>query len=289
MKTHSTLSLVCKGSLLLLDRPRIMGIINLTEDSFYPASRVRDNQQAIVDRAGMILDAGADLLDLGACSTRPGASPVDPALETERIVASVVGILDHFPKALISIDTYRADVAKAGIMAGASMINDIAGGTLDPAMHPTVLELQVPYILGHLRGNPATMQSLTDYKDVTAEVFESLLSTAIQLQNQGAKDIVLDPCFGFAKTREQNFEILANLRHLTRFGFPVMAGISRKSMVYKTLNINPEEALNGSSVLHTIALTQGATLLRVHDVMEAVQCVRLWQEMPSLHPVDPLR
>lgn len=289
MKAKETLSIVCKGSLLTLDRPRIMGILNLTVDSFYAASRVMHNEASFIDRAGAMLDAGTDLLDLGACSTRPGASPVEASLENERIQAGVEGILKHFPHALISIDTFRAEVARTGIRAGACMINDIAGGTLDSAMHPTVVELQVPYILGHIRGNPATMQSQTDYQDVSAEVFESLLTQAIQLQTLGVRDIVLDPCFGFAKTREQNFEILANLLHLTSFGFPVMAGLSRKSLVYKTLGIRPEEALNGSTVLHTIALVQGATLLRVHDVIEAVECTRLWQELPSLHPsVKPI-
>lgn len=277
---NSTHSLVCNGHLFPLDSPRIMGILNLTEDSFYAGSRVMPNEQALVDRAGAMLEAEADLLDLGACSTRPGAEAVDPTLETERILAGIESIRSQFPQALISVDTYRAEVARAGIRAGACMINDVAGGSLDPAMHPTVLELQVPYILGHLRGNPTTMQSMTDYQDVSAEVFESLLSSAINLQNQGARDIILDPCFGFAKTRKQNFEILNNLRHLTRFGFPVMAGLSRKSMVYQTLNISPEEALNGTTALHTIALTQGVHILRVHDVMEAVQCVRLIKELP---------
>ncbi len=284
MIADSSLSLVCKGILISLDQPRIMGILNLTEDSFYAGSRVHEGESYLAERAGAMLAAGADLLDLGACSTRPGASPVDASLESDRIQSGVECILKHIPDALISIDTFRAKVARTGIMAGACMINDIAGGTLDPAMHSTILDLQVPYVLGHLRGNPATMQSLTEYHDVSAEVFETLLSKAIELQNQGAMDIVLDPCFGFAKTREQNFEILANLRHLTRFGFPVMAGISRKSMVYKTLNINPDNALNGTTVMNTVAILQGVKLLRVHDVAEAVQCVQLCQELPSLFP-----
>lgn len=284
MIAESSLSLVCKGNLLPLDPPRIMGILNLTEDSFYAGSRVQHDEASLLDRAGAMLEAGADLLDLGACSTRPGANPVEVSLESDRIQAGVEGILKHFPEAFISVDTFRAAVAQIGIQTGACMINDIAGGTLDPAMHSTVLELQVPYILGHLRGTPATMQSLTEYHDVSAEVFETLLSKAIQLQNEGAKDIVLDPCFGFAKTREQNFEILANLRHLTRFGFPVMAGISRKSMVYQTLKVGAEQALNGTTVMNTVALLQGAKILRVHDVAEAVQCVQLCQQMPSLYP-----
>ena len=284
MIAESSLSLVCKGNLLPLNQPRIMGILNLTEDSFYADSRVKPNDASLLDKAGEMLEAGADLLDLGACSTRPGASPVEESLESDRIQGGVEGILKHFPEAFISVDTFRARVARIGIQAGACMINDIAGGTLDHAMHSTILELQVPYILGHLRGNPTTMQSLTEYQDVSAEVFESLLSKAIQLQNQGAKDIVLDPCFGFAKTREQNFEILANLRHLTRFGFPVMVGISRKSMVYQTLKVSADKALNGTTVLNTIALLQGAKILRVHDVTEAVQCVQLCQQLPYLHP-----
>jgi len=276
--------LVCKGHLLPLDPPRIMGILNLTEDSFYAGSRIQPDDASLLDRAGAMLEAGADLLDLGACSTRPGANPVEVSLESDRIQAGVEGILKHFPDACISVDTFRAVVARIGIQAGACMINDIAGGTMDPAMHSAVLELQVPYVLGHLRGNPATMQSLTEYRNVSAEVFETLLSKAMQLQNEGAKDIVLDPCFGFAKTREQNFEILANLRQLTRFGFPVMAGISRKSMVYQTLNVSAEQALNGTTAMNTIALLQGAKILRVHDVPEAVQCVQLCQQMPTLYP-----
>ncbi|MEY3573415.1 MAG: hypothetical protein RLZZ617_13 [Bacteroidota bacterium] len=284
MIADSFLSLVCKGNLLPLDQPRVMGILNLTEDSFYAGSRVQHDEASLLDRAGAMLEAGADLLDLGACSTRPGANPVEVSLESDRIQAGVEAILKHFPEALISVDTYRALVAQIGIQAGACMINDIAGGTMDPAMHSTVLALQVPYVLGHLRGNPATMQSLTEYRNVSAEVFETLLSKAIQLQNKGAKDIVLDPCFGFAKTREQNFEILANLRHLTRFRFPVMAGISRKSMVYQTLKVSAEQALNGTTAMNTVALLQGAKILRVHDVLEAVQCVQLCQQMPSLYP-----
>jgi dihydropteroate synthase len=276
---NSTLSLRCKDRLLSLEQPLVMAILNLTEDSFYEGSRSLPHTQALTDLAGRMLEEGADFLDLGACSTRPGATAVDPVLEEDRMRAGIAQILTHFPAALVSADTYRAAVARASIQQGACMINDISGGTLDPAMHPTLLELQVPYILGHLRGTPATMQQHTDYHDVASEVFQSLLSSATRLRSQGAADLLLDPCFGFAKTIPQNFELLARLPALTAFDYPVVVGLSRKSMIYKTLGLTPEQALNGSTALHSLALAQGAAILRVHDPAQARECIQLWSHL----------
>lgn len=275
---HSTpLRLTLRGQILSLDRPRILGILNLTSDSFYAPSRLEGSGRAIVDRAGAMLEMGADILDLGACSTRPGAPSVDPLLEEERIHSATESVLKAFPKALVSVDTFRASVARTAVRAGAAMINDIAGGTLDPDMHPLVVELKIPYILGHLRGRPENMALMTDYQDAPSEVFDFLIQNAERLRKQNVTEIILDPCFGFAKNQNQNYQILKRLHELVAHGLPVLAGLSRKSMVYKPLGLDPATALNGTTVLNTLALSQGAQLLRVHDVAEAKQCIQLWE------------
>jgi dihydropteroate synthase len=272
----STLRLTVKNQILSLERPCILGILNLTTDSFYAPSRVGLNTTETVDRAGAMLSQGADILDLGACSTRPGSTQVDPVEEEERIQAGLEAVLAAFPEALISVDTYRASVAQTAIRCGAGMINDVSGGTLDPQMHPLILQQKVPYILGHLRGRPENMASLTNYSDAPTEVFDFLIQNAEALKQAGAPTLLLDPCFGFAKNQGQNYQILQRLPELVAHGWPVMAGLSRKSMIYRPLGLDPSRALNGTTALHAIALTQGARLLRVHDVVEAVECVNLW-------------
>ena len=272
----STLRLTVKNQILSLERPRILGILNLTTDSFYAPSRVGLNTTETVDRAGAMLRQGADILDLGACSTRPGSTQVDPMEEEERIQAGLEAVLAAFPEALISVDTYRASVAQTAIRCGAGMINDVSGGTLDPQMHPLILQQKVPYILGHLRGSPENMASMTQYQDAPSEVFDFLVQNAEALYQAGAPALLLDPCFGFAKNQTQNYQILLRLSELVTYGWPVMAGLSRKSMIYRPLGLDSSTALNGTTALNTIALTQGARLLRVHDVIEAVQCVNLW-------------
>jgi dihydropteroate synthase len=196
--------------------------------------------------------------------------------EEERIQAGLEAILSAFPGALISVDTYRASVAGTAIRCGAAMINDVSGGTLDPQMHPLILQQKVPYILGHLRGSPENMASMTHYQDAPSEVFDFLVQNAEALYQAGAPALLLDPCFGFAKNQTQNYQILLRLSELVTYGWPVMAGLSRKSMIYRPLGLDSSTALNGTTALNTIALTQGARLLRVHDVIEAVQCVNLW-------------
>ena len=272
----STLRLTVKNQILSLERPCILGILNLTTDSFYAPSRVGLNTTETVDRAGAMLSQGADILDLGACSTRPGSTQVDPVEEEERIQAGLEAVLAAFPEALISVDTYRASVAQTAIRCGAGMINDVSGGTLDPQMHPLILQQKVPYILGHLRGRPENMASLTNYSDAPTEVFDFLIQNAEALKQAGAPALLLDPCFGFAKNQGQNYQILQRLPELVAHGWPVMAGLSRKSMIYRPLGLDPSRALNGTTALNAIALTQGARLLRVHDVVEAVECVNLW-------------
>ena len=272
----STLRLTVKNQILSLERPCVLGILNLTTDSFYAPSRVGLNTTETVDRAGAMLSQGADILDLGACSTRPGSTQVDPVEEEERIQAGLEAVLAAFPEALISVDTYRASVAQTAIRCGAGMINDVSGGTLDPQMHPLILQQKVPYILGHLRGRPENMASLTNYSDAPTEVFDFLIQNAEALKQAGAPALLLDPCFGFAKNQGQNYQILQRLPDLVAHGWPVMAGLSRKSMIYRPLGLDPSRALNGTTALHAIALTQGARLLRVHDVVEAVECVNLW-------------
>ena len=272
----STLRLTVKNQILSLERPCILGILNLTTDSFYAPSRVGLNTTETVDRAGAMLSQGANILDLGACSTRPGSTQVDPVEEEERIQAGLEAVLAAFPEALISVDTYRASVAQTAIRCGAGMINDVSGGTLDPQMHPLILQQKVPYILGHLRGRPENMASLTNYSDAPTEVFDFLIQNAEALKQAGAPALLLDPCFGFAKNQGQNYQILQRLPELVAHGWPVMAGLSRKSMIYRPLGLDPSRALNGTTALHAIALTQGARLLRVHDVVEAVECVNLW-------------
>jgi dihydropteroate synthase len=264
-----------KGKLLDLAVPKVMGIINVTPDSFYSGSRFNTDNEILKVGETMLIE-GADILDVGGYSSRPGASNV-PVEEEKRRVVNAIGLLrKRFPSAVISVDTFRSDVALEAINGcGADIINDITGGDSDEKMFATVADLHVPYILMHMKGTPETMQLNPVYDDVVSDILKWIGERVVKLQSAGVKDIIIDPGFGFGKTIEQNYELLSRLEDLFIPGFPVLVGLSRKSMIWKTLEIQPEEALAGTSVLNTIALLKGADILRVHDVKEAVQTIRL--------------
>ena len=268
-------SLNLHGRLVTIDRPWVMGIINVTPDSFYSGSRVGD-EQMLVERVHQMLDEGADVLDVGACSTRPGSQSVDAAGEMERLHWALNVIRRVAPDSVISVDTYRADVARRCVEEwGADIINDISGGTLDEAMFTTVARLHVPYVLMHMRGTPATMASMTQYDNVAADVLEWMARRIDQLRQMGVADVIADPGFGFAKTLEQNYELLAGLDAFHALEAPLLVGVSRKRMIYTPLNSDADHALNGTTVLNTLALERGAHILRVHDVRPAVEAVKL--------------
>ena len=278
--TKKTLN--CRGRLVDLTTPAVMGILNVTPDSFFAGSRLSGENtvtKAAVDVAQRMLSDGATFLDIGGYSTRPGAAEVSPTEEADRVLPVIEAILTNFPDALISVDTFRASVARQAVDAGAAIINDVAGGTLDLAMFETVVALGVPYVLMHMRGTPQTMQSLARYTDITTEVIDELAIRAAELRSLGQKDIILDPGFGFAKTISQNFDLLNHLEAFGLFDEPLLVGISRKTTIWKTLDISADEALNGTTVLNTIALMKGASILRVHDVREAVEAIRLTQKL----------
>lgn len=262
-----------RGQLMDLNRPRVMGILNLTPDSFYADSRC--GAEEAVERARRMLDEGADMLDLGACSTRPASDPAGADEEWSRLEPALAAIRRALPDALLSIDTFRADIARRCVCDyGADLINDVSGGDGDPAMFATVAELRVPYVLTH---GFATTVSATDTAQLLGEVARTLAQRTQQLHELGVADVILDPGFGFGKTLEQNYQLLGALGDLMRAfpGYPLLVGISRKSMIHRLLGISPEQALNGTTVLNTIALQAGAHLLRVHDVREAVEAVAL--------------
>lgn len=271
-------SLNIGGSLREFTRPAVMGILNLTDDSFYAASRV-GSEGELAARAARMAAEGADFIDLGAYSTRPGAAEVPAELEAERLLRAIPVVHQAAPGTLISVDTFRADVARRAIGAGAHIINDVAGGNLDPDMYRTVAELHVPYILGHMRGTPADMQEYTTYEDVARDVLSELGDRYQQLALLGVADIIIDPCFGFSKTLEQNYDLLAHLELLGLFHCPVLVGFSRKSMITRLLGTDADHALNGTTVLNTLALDRGAAILRVHDVAPAVEAVRIYSQL----------
>ena len=275
MLPFKTYSLNLKGRLVAIDRPWVMGIINITPDSFYSGSRVND-EHVLIERVGRMLDDGADVLDIGACSTRPGSESVDAQGEMARLDWALTAIRRAFPDAILSVDTYRAEVARRCVAEwGVDIINDISAGTLDPEMFATVAQLKVPYVLMHMRGTPETMPSLTDYQNVAAEVLEWMARRIDELRQMGVADIIADPGFGFAKTLEQNYELLARLEAFHALDAPLLVGVSRKRMIYTPLQCTADEALNGTTVINTIALLQGAHFLRVHDVKAAVEAVKL--------------
>lgn len=262
-----------------------MGIINTTPDSFYAQSRV-SGEEALRKRIDQILHEGGDLVDLGAYSSRPGADEVSPSEEMARLAPALKILRDEYPDLPVSVDTFRADVARwAHEEYGVAMINDISGGNLDALMAPTIAELQIPYVLMHMRGTPKTMQTLTQYDDLGTEVADYFIKRVGRLRELGLHDIVLDLGFGFGKTLEQNYRLLALMpRLMGLLELPMLVGISRKSMIYRLLDITPEASLNGTSVLNTLALERGASILRVHDVAEARQCVRIVEQLRAETP-----
>jgi dihydropteroate synthase len=263
-----------RGKIFDLSQPAVMGILNLTPDSFFAGSRV----QAMADiesRCRKMLEAGAGFIDLGGYSTRPGAAEVSEAEEISRVIPALERLMQVFPEANFSIDTFRSNVAKLAVEAGAVLVNDVSGGQADEKMFDTVSRLGVPYVLMHSRGNPQTMTSLNRYENLILEIIQFFQARITILRELGQTDIVLDVGFGFAKNIEQNYQLLANLSAFDLFGLPVLAGLSRKSLIYKKLKVTPEEALNGTTVLNTIALMNGISILRVHDVKEAVEAVKL--------------
>ncbi len=271
------LSLNIRGDLMDLSRPKIMGILNLTPDSFYDGGRNNELSSA-VKKAEILLSEGADILDLGAYSSRPGAEHISEAEELERLIPVVKAIVEQFPGAVLSVDTFRSAVARAAINEGAHIINDISAGELDANMFETIAALRVPYILMHMRGNPQTMTGLTEYTDLVNDVCYYFAVKIDQLKQLGVKDLIVDPGFGFAKTPDQSFELLKNLDFLKITGHPVLAGLSRKSMIYKTLGTDAENALNGTIAANTIALMKGANILRVHDVKAAKEAITIFEK-----------
>ena len=271
-------TLNCKGRLLAAEHPLVMGIINLTPDSFYEDSRA-DGADAVLRHTERMLEEGADIIDIGAQSTRPGSIMLTEEQELSRLSGIVDIVTDKFPEAIFSIDTYYSRVAALCVAAGASMINDITGGERDAAMMRTVAGLHVPYVCMHMRGNSETMHEHTSYDDVTKSVLDYFIMKIRQCREAGIKDVIADPGFGFSKNARQNFELLKNLRSLKILGVPLLAGLSRKSTIYKTLGVSAADALNGTTVMNTVALLHGADLLRVHDVKEAKEAIKLASEV----------
>lgn len=270
-------TLNCKGRLLVIDKPVVMGIINTTPDSFYSQSRTGQVDQVLL-RAEEMMKEGAVILDVGGQSTRPGSKQVGADEELRRILPAVEAIARQLPQAYISVDTFYAKVAKGAIETGAHIVNDVSAGTIDEELLPLVAELKVPYVLMHMKGHPQTMQLNPTYENVVTEVFDALNFKMAALIKSGITDIIIDPGFGFGKTIQHNFRLLKELSYFQQLQKPLLVGLSRKGTIYKTLQITPEEALNGTTVVNTIALLNGAHILRVHDVKEAMQAIRLLSE-----------
>jgi dihydropteroate synthase len=274
---------VCyNGKIIDLSSPRVMGILNITPDSFYDGGRYFNVNDAVSHASQMIAD-GASIIDIGACSTRPGAKEVSPAEEIERLLPVVKKIKSDFPEIIISLDTYRSDVAERIIgETGDCIINDISGGTIDSNMFSTVAKLNVPYILMHIKGTPQNMQDNPVYKNVTKEVILKLSEGVYKLNDLGLKDIIVDPGFGFGKTLDHNYELFRELESFRFFELPLLVGISRKSMIYKLLGNDPEDSLAGTIVLNTMALEKGADILRVHDVKPAAEAIKIFNRLNSI-------
>ncbi len=255
-----------------------MGILNVTPDSFYDGGRFQ-SEKAILEQAEKMISEGADFLDIGGYSSRPGAADISEEDETKRTVKAVAAVAKNFPGTIISVDTFRSGVAEAAVEAGASMINDIAGGNLDLNMFRTVSRLQVPYIFMHMKGNPQTMSKQTHYTHLLKEIVDYFHEKLQALRELGVKDIIIDPGFGFSKTISQNFRILHDLEKFSILGKPILVGLSRKSMIWKSLGITPDRALNGTTALNAIALLKGADILRVHDVNEAKELIKLFTSL----------
>ena len=268
----------CKGKLIDLSSPKVMGILNITPDSFYDGGKY-SNDTAILKHVELMLNAGATFIDIGANSSRPGAAHVSEKEELNRVLPVLDLVLKSFPETLISIDTFRSNITKQTIEAGAALINDISAGKLDENMLPTVAELHVPYIMMHMKSTPQTMQQNTQYENLVKEVLFYFSERTALAKSLGIVDLIIDPGFGFAKTLEQNYELLNNLELFKMIETPVLVGVSRKSMIYKKLGTTANEALNGTTVLNTIALQKGASILRVHDVKEAMETIKLVESL----------
>lgn len=268
----------CNGKLISMDQPKVMGILNITPDSFYDGGKHNDEKSVLLHVEKMLGD-GATFIDIGAYSSRPGANKVTEELELKRILPIVNAVHNQFPHALLSIDTFRSKVAKECIESGASLINDISAGLQDIHMLSTVAKLNAPYVMMHMRGTPQTMQKQIDYNDLVKEIVLFFSERIAKAKAYGIKDIIIDPGFGFAKTLEQNYLLLRQLDFLNILDYPILAGVSRKSMIYKLLETTPENALNGTSALHMVCLDKGAKILRTHDVKEAMECVQLYEQL----------
>jgi dihydropteroate synthase len=271
-------TLNCNGKLIAAKYPLVMGIINVTPDSFYEGSRC-DDADAVFRQTERMLNDGADIIDIGAQSTRPQSTLISMEEELSRLAGIVDVVTDKFPEAIFSIDTFYSKVAEICIAAGASMINDVSGGQMDVHMIPLAAKLNVPYVCMHMRGTPQTMQQLNEYDDVTKSVIDYFIVKTEECRKAGINDVIIDPGFGFSKNISQNFQLLNNLDKLKMLDRPMLVGLSRKSTVYKTLGITAEEALNGTTALNTVALMKGASILRVHDVKEAKECVTLYSHL----------
>lgn len=270
----------CKGTLIDLSTPKVMGILNITPDSFYDGGHYK-NEVSILNQVEKMLNEGATFIDLGAYSSRPGADQVSETEELKRIIPIVELLVAKFPDINLSIDSFRSDIVKKCIGAGAAMVNDISAGKLDSTILETVGKLNVPYIMMHMKGTPQTMQRFTDYEDLFKDIIYYFSERITEARSHKINDIIIDPGFGFSKTLEQNYELLNNLELLNIIGLPILIGVSRKSMIYKLLNNSPNEALNGTTSLNTIALLKAAKILRVHDVKEAMECVKLTNQLNS--------
>lgn len=284
MKLRKTIKI--DGQLMDLTTPKVMGILNVTPDSFFSGSR-KQSEADIIQRCKQIMDEGGAMIDVGAQSTTPTSEFLSSEVEAARLMPALKIIRRTFPEAVLSVDTFYADVAKQAVEEyGVQIINDISGGQIDPRMFQVMGELNVPYILMHMRGTPQTMQQLTDYEQFVPDLLYYFSERMAQLNSLGVNDVIIDPGFGFSKTVSQNYELMANLKYFHIFEEPILVGISRKSMIYKLLDTSPEESLNGTSVLNTVALLSGASILRVHDVKEAVECVRITSEVQQFdhHP-----
>ena len=286
MKTKSPKYINVNGELMNLEEPQVMGILNITPDSFYKASR-KQTEEAIRERALQIINEGASIIDVGAYSSRPSAKNISLEEEMDRLRYGLRIINDTIPNAVLSVDTFRADAARMCVEEyGVAMINDIASGEMDENMFETIAHLGVPYIIMHMKGTPQTMQVDPNYDNLLKEVLEYFAHKVGKLQELGVKDIILDPGFGFGKTVTHNYELLAAMDEFKIFEMPILVGVSRKSMIYKLLGNSADEALNGTSVVHTLALERGANILRVHDVKEAVEVIRIVNKMKEANPIS---
>jgi dihydropteroate synthase len=268
----------CKGNLIDLATPKVMGILNITPNSFYDGGKFQE-ESVVLNQVEKMLNEGATFIDIGAYSSKPNAEFVSEEEELQRILPVVQQIIKQFPDVIISIDTFRAEVAKQCVLNGAALINDISAGHLDEKMLPTIAELQVPYIMMHMKGNPQTMQSLAHYDDIVKEMIYYFSERIFEARKLGINDLIVDPGFGFAKTLEQNYEVMQKLDIFKQLELPLLVGISRKSMIYKTLETSAQEALNGTTFLNAIVLEKGANILRVHDVKEAVEGLKLFEKL----------